>query len=107
MTDIWTDFDPNLELPIELKNAKIVRSPDAESEAWDADTEIDIQSETYDDDDSQIDDEDPANILDTPSSFTIVSQEIKTGLDGRQVVDIVIEVEDVPGADSYNVRVSK
>lgn len=107
MTDIWTDFDPNLELPLELKNAKIVRSPDAESEVWDSDTEIDVQSETYDDDSSQQDDEDPADTLDTPSSFTIVSQQIRTGLDGTQVVDIVIEVEDVPGANSYNVRVSK
>lgn len=107
MAEIWTDFDPNLDLPIELVNVKIVRKPDVESTVGDTDAEIDIQSETLDDDDSIIDEDEPADNLDVPGSFAIISQTIHTGADGTQVVDVVIDVEEVSGAISYDVRISK
>lgn len=42
-----------------------------------------------------------------PMEFTIVSQTIKVGPDGRQTVDVEIEVEDIPGVIQIDVRVTK
>jgi hypothetical protein len=106
-TEIWTELDPNLDLPPDLKNIKFISNPDNNIEMGDATADIDIQSETLDDDDSLTDDEAMVDVLEPPGSFQIISQTIRTGLDGSQVVDVVVEVEDVPGAVSYNVRVSK
>lgn len=45
--------------------------------------------------------------LPTPNSVTVVEQTIRFAPDGRAVVDVVIEVEDVPGVDNYDVRTTK
>ena len=47
------------------------------------------------------------NYLQAPNTMSIVSQTVKVAPDGRFVVDVVIEVEDVPGAANYEVRLSK
>lgn len=49
---------------------------------------------------------DPA-MLATPNTLTVVSQTVRFTADGRSVVDLLIDVEDVQGAVSYDVRVTK
>lgn len=41
-----------------------------------------------------------------PSSVMIVDQIFRKSPDGSTVVDLVLEVEDVPGAQEYEVRVA-
>lgn len=77
------------------------------SEYADTESEIDYQEDTYDDDDSELEEDEVGDELDVPGSFEIVSQTVKTGPDGSQVVDVVIEVEEVPGAVKYEVRLSR
>ena len=45
--------------------------------------------------------------LPTPNTITVVEQTVRFTPDGRAVVDVVIEVEDVPGIDDYDVRTTK
>lgn len=106
-TEIWRDFDPNLDIPIGLKNAKYTRKPDATDTAPEPDADINIQDETLSDEDSDINEESNDDVLAVPSTFDIVSQTVRTGPDGSQVVDIVIDIEDVDGAINYEVRITK
>lgn len=50
---------------------------------------------------------DPAGMLRPPAWMKVISQVVRQGPAGQQVVDVILEVEDVPGADDYQVRVSK
>jgi len=43
----------------------------------------------------------------TPQEFSILSQTIHMSPDGRQLVDVEIEVEDIPGIAQIDVRVTK
>lgn len=45
--------------------------------------------------------------VETPEILGIVSQTIRTKDDGSQVVDVIVEVEDIPGVSKYEVRVAK
>lgn len=105
-TEIWRDFDLNLDIPVELKNARYAVPADSE-EIPDPDADIDIQDETLIDDDSQIDEDEIGNELGVPASLYIVSQTVHTAPDGRLVVDVVIEVEEVEDAVDYEVRITK
>lgn len=106
-TEIWRDFDPNLDIPEGLKNARESVSRDRTEELPEPDADIDFQTETLSDDESQLDEEEVGDELDVPGTFEIVSQTVRTGPDGAQVVDIVIDVEEVQGAVKYEVRVTK
>lgn len=106
-TEITRDFDPNLELPEGLKNARISTAPDVTEDVPDPDADIDVQIETFNDDDSQLDEDEVGNELGVPGSFVIISQSVRTAPDGRQVVDVVIDVEEIPGAVKYEVRTTK
>lgn len=106
-TEIWRDFDPNLDIPIGLKNAREARLPDTTEDFPDPYADIDIQTETYEDEESELDEEFVGDELAVPSTFEIISQTLRTGPDGAQVVDVVVEVEDVPGAVKYEIRITK
>ncbi len=43
----------------------------------------------------------------TPQWMSIIGQEVRIATDGRAVVDVVIELEDVTGASEYDIRVTK
>ena len=45
--------------------------------------------------------------LQVPDGFRIVSQKVRKLRDGSQVVDVVLYVDDVPGATKYELRVTK
>lgn len=104
--EIWRDFDPNLDLPEELKNARYMELPDREDQSGDPDASIDIQDETSDDDESALDQDEQGTAMDVPSDFTIISQTTRTAPDGTQVVDIVLDVDEVYGAINYEVRLT-
>lgn len=44
---------------------------------------------------------------DTPDVLGVLQQIVKTGSSGAQVVDVIIEVEDIPGISNYEFRVTK
>lgn len=106
-TEIWRDFDPNLDIPLGLKNARYVAKPDVTDTNPEPDADIDIQTETLSDEDSDLNEDVEDGVLEVPGSFDIVSQTVRTGPDGSQVVDIVIDVEDVDGALNYEIRMTK
>lgn len=45
--------------------------------------------------------------LGTPDEFSIVSQTVRHGSGGALVVDVVIGIDDIPGATDYEVQVVK
>lgn len=48
-----------------------------------------------------------SDMLPTPQFIEIVSQTIRIAPDGSSMVDVVINVEDIPGVTNYDVRVTK
>lgn len=48
-----------------------------------------------------------AETLLPPEMVTVVSTSARQAPDGRTVIDVVIEVEDVPGITQYDIRVAK
>ncbi len=105
-SDIIREFDPNIFLPEELKDA-VMAEPVSDSEIIDQNAVIDIQFETLDDIDSSLDEESVNDDIEAPDEITIISQTTRTAPDGRQVVDVVIDVSDVEGAMNYDVRITK
>ena len=107
-SEIWRDFDPNLNIPIGLKNVNIRLTPQdgivldtPENDATTADMLGLEDDETGEGEDAADD------ILDPPGSMEIISQTVRTAPDGRQVIDVVIEVEDIAAATDYEIRVTK
>jgi len=68
------------------------------------DYQDDVEGEEFFDPGFTIDN--PA-LLDAPSSVTIVSQTVRETAGGQSVVDVVIEVNDVPGVTEYQIRETK
>lgn len=42
-----------------------------------------------------------------PTSFTVISQQVRIAPDGGLVVDVILEFPDVPGVDHIDVRIAK
>ncbi len=106
-SDIVREFDPNIYLPEEIKNA-VLEDIDTDSDGIpDGDPDYDEQFDTLDDDSSDIDEDSAYDEPDVPSDITIVSQTVHTDPSGRQVVDVVIEFEDIDEAVKYDVRITK
>ncbi|HEY6019984.1 MAG TPA: hypothetical protein VIY48_08795, partial [Candidatus Paceibacterota bacterium] len=42
-----------------------------------------------------------------PNNVSVVSQTVRVATDGRSVVDVVLEVDDIPGVIQFDVRLSK
>ena len=105
MVDVVREIDDNFLIPDGLKDTGFAETVGDEF-AVDPDT-IDIQFESIDDGDSELDEDEIGNDLETPENITVITQEVRTAPDGRQVVDIVLEVSDVPGAMKYDVRITK
>lgn len=97
-------LDPNLFLPpgvtgmrLETLEERGRKSPGSSSGG--DDTSIDSEY-TYDNPDLD-------TSLRPPAWLKLISQTVRTGPTGIQVVDVVIEVEDVPGVTDYQPRVTK
>lgn len=46
-------------------------------------------------------------VLPTPQWMTIIEQQVRISTDGKAVIDVVIELEDVSGTTEYDIRVTK
>lgn len=53
------------------------------------------------------DDEDEDDGPEVPEILGIVSQTVRHSDEGTKVIDVVIEVEDIPGITKYEIRVTK
>lgn len=53
------------------------------------------------------DDGEGVEVLPTPQWMTIIDQQVRIAPDGKAVIDVVIELEDVTGATEYDVRMTK
>lgn len=46
-------------------------------------------------------------LLNPPTNISVFSQTVRFTSDGRAVVDVLLDIDDVPGALTYDVRVTK
>lgn len=103
-SDVTREIDLNFAIPEGLKYTTVREPVEDESST---DDDIDVQIESYEDESSELDEEEVSGDIETPENIEIVSQTVRTAPDGRQVIDVVIEVTDVVGAINYDVRVTK
>jgi hypothetical protein len=82
--------------------------PDIPEEPTEVDPETGIDIE-YVDPNDMVSDSNPDEYedLQTPQWLTVLSQTIRIAPDGRSVVDVILEVEEVMGAEEYELRVTK
>lgn len=66
-----------------------------------------VEVENADEAQEGLDYEQALDHIDTPQIISVISQTIRRGPGGNNVVDVVLEVEDVEGASSYEFRVAK
>lgn len=106
-TDIVREIDGNFPIPDGLKNAiERLRNED-EAPVTEEEADLDIQIEFLDEEESELDEEEMPDGVAAPDYIEIISQTVRTAPDGRQVVDVVIDVEEVDGAIKYDVRITK
>jgi hypothetical protein len=103
-------IDPNFFLPPGVVDARYPNG-DETDQAETTDTEI---TETVDgsvdspfDESLETGEDNNVSTLFPPDSVIVVSQVIRTGDNGQQVVDVIIEVEDVPTSIQVDVRMAK
>lgn len=48
----------------------------------------------------------PAGGLRPPGRITVIESRVRQGPGGKDIVDLIIDVEDMPGATEYEVRVA-
>jgi hypothetical protein len=107
-TDIVREIDPNWLIPEGLKGA-VERTvvEDLQVLTSEQEEDVDIQNETTDEEDSELDEDAIDDAIEAPDEIVIVSQTIRTDPSGRQVIDVVIDVAEVEGAVKYDVRITK
>lgn len=108
-------IDPNFFLPpnvVDMRYANqedasdsvTTRSPDT-GEIVSVDYDVIDYSDTGETDAT---DEEPVNTLLSPPDYvTVVSQQVRVTSDGRFVVDVILDVEDINGVVQYDVRLTK
>lgn len=80
----------------------LVQQAESVDDSFDASVEL-----ISDDYDSEFDEDPVDDQLSFPSYINIISQTVNTMPDGTQLVDVVIDIEDIPGADKYEVKIVK
>lgn len=96
-------IDPNFGLPEGLSDV-VESDPSAENseETREIDFAVDAHGDDYLD---TGEDEVPGDLL-PPETITILPQVVRTAPDGRQVIDVYIEVEEMGNELDYEVRVT-
>lgn len=102
-------LDPNFFLPPGVVDARYINDEDTaglydnnDPTGTDSDT-----TEVVDDSTTDTPIVETPNTIQPPANITIVSQTVRAVADGRYVVDVVIDVEDVPGISTYETRLTK
>lgn len=110
--------DPRLFLPegvidMSLKSAEI--EPDSPvgvplEDVLEDDNAVDPSDVVYDDGSAPETDEggqEEVDTLPTPQYILVLDQVVRFAPDGKALVDVTIEVEDIPGISNYEVRMTK
>lgn len=76
------------------------------------DLSIDSVDDGYDESSDELDfddgyDDQNGVTLEVPNAFSVISQVLRRAPGGQQVVDVIIQAEDVPGAVNYEIQVTK
>lgn len=102
-----TVIDPRFDIPEGLDSFVYSEPTEAQRAALESGEDSDVIT-IYTGEPTDVDYEDANHIAPaTPQTFIISSQKIKMSPDGRQLVDVEIEVEDIPGVIQIDVRVTK
>ncbi len=75
---------------------------DADDVLSDTDLATNSGPESFADEDGE-----GGEVLPTPQWMTIIDQQVRIAPDGKAVIDVVIELEDVSGTTEYDVRITK
>jgi len=109
-------LDPTFFLPPDVVDVRVGNTSDpAEEDGVTYDDIVDVDDVIVSDDDLANpgpevpvdDDGEGAELLPTPQWMNIIDQQVRIAPDGRAVVDVVIELEDITGATEYDVRMTK
>lgn len=105
-----TLIDPRFDLPEGLDSFVFYAQPDSDNSDAESILEPDVAVVDASVTTSEIIITDAPIVSSTapapPSSIVIISQTVRSSPDGRQVIDVVIEVDDIPGVINYDVRVT-
>lgn len=102
-TDVTKELSDHFYVPPELKN--VTRKKPA-NETIVPNLEQGQSADFAFDDAFSSDEEGFEDELEVPGSIEIISQTVRTAPDGRQVVDVIIDVEDVSGVLKYDIRIT-
>lgn len=102
--------DPNFPLPPGVVDARYpneeeVDQGDVDETTFDGDASIEANIEFVEPNEGQ-EDNDPTTMY-PPDSLAVVSQIVRMGDNGQQVVDVVLEILDVDASIQIDVRMSK
>lgn len=103
-------YDPNYYVPADFEGFEVIDTLELTSTLPDTpldEGEVDAEDSEFFEDDAIEEDDVSEDEPEVPQDIQIISQTVRTGPDGSQVVDVVIEVDDVPDAVQYDVRVTK
>lgn len=107
------EIDPNFFLPPNVVDMRYVDiDEEGNSSTTRSEDTGEIISVNYDEVDYSEFDSEPDTgtvppLLSPPDSVTLVSQQVRVTDDGRFVVDVILEVEDMPGVINFDVRTAK
>ena len=102
MAERTQDVEPIFDLPPGLSELKYTVA----DEFGEREEEIVPNDEIIEGDVWMDESEDNGDLPDTPEFITIVDQVVRTLPGGGQVVDVTIELPDLPGGDRYDIRVT-
>lgn len=98
-------LDPNFFAPPGVVDVRYINDDETDGLYVD-DSEGDVSGVDAEVLDDPVVDSQPGG-LEPPANITIVSQTVKVAADGKFVVDVVIDVDDMPGVSSYETRLTK
>lgn len=102
--DTVIGIDPNFSFPEGLSDVVQI---DANTLDYEEPVEIDLTIDSFGEEYEDLHGEGDGADIPAPEYINVVSQTVRTAPDGRQVIDVVIEVESVMGALNYEMRVTK
>src|ERR1044072_2689412 len=110
------EIDPNFFLPptvVDMRYRNLEDASDSTTTRSDQTGEVvnvDYDEVSYSElerDTDRFENESVSTIISPPDYVTVVSQQVRVASDGKFVVDIILDVEDVPDAIQYDVRLTK
>lgn len=108
-----TEIDPNFFLPPNVVDMRYVNVEENEDSTMARDDDsgeivnVDYQDTSYSELEDSEDSGPVSAVISPPNYAEVVSQTVRVTEDGKFVVDVVLDIEDVPGAVNYNVKVNK